>query len=189
MTDFSICVDTIVVIQRGQESSLKAYNSALEAWTVDLIQRIEDLLADQVLKYCALLNRIDLKVLLSTKTVGKYSSSLLIDLIISIQILNIPTHTHSERTLSRHIFTLGEVAQLSYARLTNKLFLLLQCVVFFKEEGAEDTDSNVVLFSQKQFECRFVPSDKLRALAVGTLGKMCLQVERASALRTDGRTK
>ena len=113
----------------------------------------------------------------------------MIDFIISIQILNIPTHTHSERTLSRHIFTLGEVAQLSYARLTNKLFLLLQCVVFFKEEGAEDTDSNVVLFSQKQFECRFVPSDKLRALAVGTLGKMCLQVEKASALRTDGRTK
>lgn len=125
------------MIQRKGEETPKAYNSALEGWTVDLIAKIEDLLTDQI--------------------------------------LNIPTHTHSEKTMSRHIFTLGEVGQLSYTRLTKKLYLLLQCIVFFKDERDKE-NQDAVVFSQ-EFECRFVPSDQLRAIAVGSLGKMCLQNE------------
>jgi len=87
------------------------------------------------------------------------------------QILEIHSHNHSEKTLSRYILTLGELVQLSYSRINKKLFLLLQCIVFFKEEGEEGP-----VFSQ-EMQCRFRPSDKFRALATGTLGKMCLQNE------------
>lgn len=38
----------------------------------------------------------------------------------------------TEKTLSRYILTLGELVQLSYSRINKKLFLLLQCIVFFK---------------------------------------------------------
>ena len=89
------------------------------------------------------------------------------------QILNIPTHMHSEKTVSRYLFTLGEIVQLSYTRTTRKLFLILQSIVFFRDGSGKEQESPV--FSQ-QVECRFSPSDRLRALAVGTLGKMCLQV-------------
>jgi len=99
-----------------------------------------------------------------------------IEVFLDDQILSIPSHTRSEKTLSRYIFTLGELAQIAYNKLDKKLYLLLQSVVFFQDEGDEDNVECPQIFSQ-QFQCRFKPSMKLRALAVGTLGKMCLQKE------------
>ena len=48
------------------------------------------------------------------------------------QIMGVPSHKRSDRTLSKYIFTLGELAQLSYMRLSKRLYLLLQSIVFFK---------------------------------------------------------
>ena len=47
---------------------------------------------------------------------------------------------------------------------------LLYDKLCYQEEGEEGP-----VFSQ-EMQCRFRPSDKFRALATGTLGKMCLQV-------------
>jgi hypothetical protein len=42
------------------------------------------------------------------------------------------TNSNSEERIKRIITTLGELAMLSYRRITHRLFLLLQSIAFFK---------------------------------------------------------
>ena len=85
--------------------------------------------------------------------------------------------TVDEDLLSRQIFTLGELCQVSPHRINQKMFLLMQSIVY------QDQEANLTVTSQSSQpqtqtpRIQFVPSLKLQSLTVVTLGKMCLQHE------------
>ena len=84
-----------------------------------------------------------------------------------------------EDLLTRQIFTLGELAQVSPHRITPRMFLVMKSIVFQDNETStaavpctQDTQP-----ATQQLVLKFEPSARLQALAVITLGKMCLQHE------------
>ncbi len=58
------------------------------------------------------------------------------------------TNSNSEERIKRIITTLGELAMLSYRRITHRLFLLLQSIAFFKVYVF--LDANINLFQLQQ---------------------------------------
>ena len=78
--------------------------------------------------------------------------------------------------MTRQIFTLGELAQISPHRINKKLFLLMQSIVFQQSKGKrrkeiqEDQNSQDVKVSWK-------PTATIQAVSVISLAKMCLQNE------------
>ncbi|XP_023339086.1 condensin-2 complex subunit D3 [Eurytemora carolleeae] len=73
---------------------------------------------------------------------------------LSEQILKIPTYKHSEKTISRYIATLGELAQLTSSRISKRLFLLIQSVVFFKHGQDEDKENQAEAVFSQEVTCR-----------------------------------
>jgi TolA-binding protein len=87
-----------------------------------------------------------------------------------------------ERLLMRQVFILGELCQICPHRSNNRLYLLMQSIVF-QQPGTDLTALQLPELPSTQTQstqppvCRFVPSSKLQALTIVTLGKMCLQNE------------
>ncbi|XP_028931356.1 condensin-2 complex subunit D3 isoform X1 [Ornithorhynchus anatinus] len=85
-----------------------------------------------------------------------------------------------EDLLVRHIFTLGEVAQLCPAKVEKRVFLLIQSILasvdaetMIPTEGSDNLPASQPL---SQFKGSFMPP-VIRAHAFITLGKLCLQHE------------
>ena len=86
-----------------------------------------------------------------------------------------------EDLLSRQIFTLGELCQISPHRISKKMFLLMQSIIFQEHQSHSNStlESQSLPLSQgsQPPQIVFLPSDRLQSLTVVTLGKMCLQHE------------
>ena len=88
-----------------------------------------------------------------------------------------------EDLLHRQIFTLGELAQISPHRITRRMFLLLQSLIFQSPSNMTTPVPDSVIIPSTQTQATqppsivFVPSEKLQAVVVVSLGKMCLQNE------------
>ena len=85
-----------------------------------------------------------------------------------------------EDLLCRQIFTLGELSQISPHRISQKMFLLMQSIVY------QDQETNTSITSQPPSQSQgsqhpphiaVVASAKLQSLSLVSLGKMCLQHE------------
>ncbi|XP_053126164.1 condensin-2 complex subunit D3 isoform X2 [Hemicordylus capensis] len=91
------------------------------------------------------------------------------------------TEQLDEDALVRHLFTLGEAAQLCPAKVEKRIFLLIQSILASPvdmEPMPSPTDSEDLVPSQplSQFRGSMMPS-VVRAHAFITLGKLCLQHE------------
>ena len=87
-----------------------------------------------------------------------------------------------EDLLCRQIFTLGELAQISPHRITRRMYLLLQSIIFQSPSNMTTTTTTMTIPSTQTQASQppsivFVPSEKLQAVVVVSLGKMCLQNE------------
>ncbi|XP_042861506.1 condensin-2 complex subunit D3-like [Penaeus japonicus] len=91
-----------------------------------------------------------------------------------------PLDKEGEELLFRHLFTLGEASMLCPHKVNRRMFLMLQSIIFH-QSGIQRTGSAIIPSSQTQSsqptEITFVPTTRVKALAVVTLGKMCLQHE------------
>ncbi|XP_071518098.1 condensin-2 complex subunit D3-like isoform X2 [Panulirus ornatus] len=90
-----------------------------------------------------------------------------------------PLDKAGEEMLFRHLFTLGEASMLCPHKVNKRMFLMLQSIIF--HQPGEKSSSTTVPCSQTQSSqpamIAFTPSMRVQALAVVTLGKMCLQHE------------
>jgi len=151
-----VAVDVITVVSSLEAGeNLKHYQSSVDGWAVPIIEEIDSNLSEFILKE------------------GNENSN--------------PNQTisdGSENKMMRQIFTLGELAQICPLRINRRLFLLMQSIIFQKGEknnkpqvSQEEVDIPTSQTQSSQVTCVFVPSKKLQALTIVTLGKMCLQHE------------
>ncbi|ROT83248.1 putative condensin-2 complex subunit D3 [Penaeus vannamei] len=91
-----------------------------------------------------------------------------------------PIDKEGEELLFRHLFTLGEASMLCPHKVNKRMFLMLQSIIFH-QSGVQRTGSAIIPSSQTQSSqptaITFIPTTRVQALAVVTLGKMCLQHE------------
>ncbi|XP_068227070.1 condensin-2 complex subunit D3-L-like [Palaemon carinicauda] len=93
---------------------------------------------------------------------------------------SIPADAEGEEKLFRHIFTLGEAAMLCPCKVNRRMFLMVQSIIFHQSRR-ERLRTVRIPSSQTQSSqptaISFKPTTRVRAVAVVTLGKMCLQNE------------
>lgn len=90
-----------------------------------------------------------------------------------------PLDSIGEEKLFRHLFTLGEASMLCPQKVNKRMFLMLQSIIFHQpgDKSTPTTIPSSQTQSSQPTTITFTPSMRVKALAVVTLGKMCLQHE------------
>ncbi|KAF2366658.1 Condensin complex subunit 1 C-terminal [Trinorchestia longiramus] len=94
-----------------------------------------------------------------------------------------PLPAHEEELLFRRIFLMGEAGLLLPSGVNKRMFLMLQSIIFQGQHGSSAPQSppSAIPSSQTQssqpLNVNFVPSDRVKAVSVAVLGKLCLQHE------------
>ncbi|XP_045592017.2 condensin-2 complex subunit D3-L [Procambarus clarkii] len=90
-----------------------------------------------------------------------------------------PLDEDGEERLFRHLFTLGETSMLCPHKVNKRMFLMLQSIIFHQpgDKSAPTTVPSSQTQSSQPATITFTPTMRVKALAVVTLGKMCLQHE------------
>ena len=144
----STAMDVITVVsslQVDNKDNMKQYQSAVDSWTVPILDTIDQHLT-------------------------------------SVLLTESPGTNVDEELLTRQIFSLGELAQVSPHRINQRMFLLLKSIVFQSQPDTSATATTLAppstqTQSSQPPPIQFVPSQQLQSLVVVSLGKMCLQHE------------
>nr|XP_045590344.1 condensin-2 complex subunit D3-like [Procambarus clarkii] len=90
-----------------------------------------------------------------------------------------PLDSVGEEILFRYLFTLGEASMLCPQKVNNRMFLMLQSLIFHQpgEKSALTAVPSSQMHTSQPTMITFTPTIRVKALAVVTLGKMCLQQE------------
>ncbi|XP_042229630.1 condensin-2 complex subunit D3-like isoform X2 [Homarus americanus] len=90
-----------------------------------------------------------------------------------------PLNSVGEEKLFRHLFTLGETSMLCPQKVNKRMFLMLQSIIFHQpgDKFTTTTAPSSQTQSSQPTTITFAPTTRVQALAVVTLGKMCLQHE------------